>query len=197
MHRYWDPFSFFQIEGRRELTGLHFWGCNLSFHREFLLRHGLFRDRRGAGNEDTELGYRLSLQGLKIYYEPDALGYHHHEVTIESACARARQEGRNFDMLDPIPRHILLPFIGIYTLEAGLGTALRMLPKEIFRATLFHPQVTDYFWIPVLNWAERLLPARLFAYRSAYRGVFGCYYRRGMSELQKNRRTGGQSEWRP
>jgi glycosyltransferase involved in cell wall biosynthesis len=185
MHRHWDPFGFFQLKGRRELTALHFWGCNISFHRAFLLEHGLFHERRGAANEDTELGYRLSLRGLRVLYEPSALGYHQHEINIEAACRRAYQEGRNFDVLDTVPKEILLPFIGIFTCGAGIPTTLRTFPKEIVRAALFHPWLVDRFWIPVLNLAEKFAPARVFASSRAYRGVFGCYYRKGIRDLRR------------
>ncbi|HYP14991.1 MAG TPA: glycosyltransferase [Bryobacteraceae bacterium] len=191
MHRNWDPFEFDKLAGRHELTSLHFWGCNISFSRQFLLDHGLFRDRLGAGNEDTELGYRLSKSGLRIFYEPKALTYHYHEVTIEGACRRAYQEGSNFDVLDPIPRDEIAPMTGIFALDASWPTVLRMLPKEIVRASVFHPWVVNGFWIPVLNLAERFPPARIFASPGAYRGVFGCYYRMGIRHLRRKQRSAG------
>lgn len=193
MHRHWDPFGFDALEGCNELSCLHFWGCNISFYRKFLIENGMFRDRIGAGNEDTELGYRLSLHGLRIFYEPAALTYHHHPVTLDSACRRALQEGGNFDVLDPIPRDLLRPQTGIFGFDAGWQTILRMLPKEIVRSIVFHPWLTDGFWIPVLNLAERYPPARIFASQGAYRGVFGCYYRRGIQALREKQRMGRQS----
>lgn len=188
MHRYWDPFGFRQFQGRRELTALHFWGCNLSFHRAFLIEHGLFRVRQGAGNEDTELGYRLSRFGLRVLLEPAALGFHHHQVTIEQACRRAYQEGSNFDVFDEVPKNVLLPFIGIFSWSLDGRTILRMLPKEIVRSVLFHPWMVDRFWLPVLKKAETFSPARIFASKRAYTGAFGAYYRKGIRDSKRGRR---------
>src|SRR5262249_20231385 len=42
LHRYWDPFAYYELEGRTELSSLHFFACHISFDRAFLLEHGLF-----------------------------------------------------------------------------------------------------------------------------------------------------------
>jgi len=185
LHRHWDPFSFDELSGRRELTSLHFYASNISFHAGFLRQHGLFRERTGAANEDTELGYRLSRSGLRILHEPRALGHHFHPESLDSICRRAYEQGRNFDLLDEVPRREILPFCGIFTLEAGPAQALRALPKAILRWCLFNAWMVDFAWRPVLELAEGFPPARLFARRGVYRGVFGCYYRRGIRDLRR------------
>ena len=46
-------------------------------------------DRLGAAaHEDSELGFRLHLSGLRIIFCREALGYHYHVVSLEDACAK-------------------------------------------------------------------------------------------------------------
>ena len=62
----------------------HFYTCNLSIAREFVLRHGGFDEgfvRMGA--EDIELGLRLQLDGCQIFYRPDCIARHAH--TLDAA----------------------------------------------------------------------------------------------------------------
>ena len=90
--RNWDSFRFRIFEGQQELPYYRFWACNVSVNREFVLKCGGFREHRGrAGapaHEDPELGYRLHLAGMRLLYARDALGFHYHVVTLESACQR-------------------------------------------------------------------------------------------------------------
>ena len=80
-----DAFRFKFLENCTELPYYYFWACNISCKRDFLVHHGLFREQIGragpAANEDVELGFRLSRQGMRLYYLKEALGYHHHMET--------------------------------------------------------------------------------------------------------------------
>jgi GT2 family glycosyltransferase/radical SAM superfamily enzyme YgiQ (UPF0313 family)/tetratricopeptide (TPR) repeat protein len=49
--------------------------------------------------DDTELGYRLSRQGLQIHYNPRAITSHHHEMTLEGFAQRQRNAGRMAQVL--------------------------------------------------------------------------------------------------
>lgn len=72
-------------------TWRHFYSGNLSLNREFQLRNGLYDERfRGYGWEDMELGYRLWSHGLRITYNPRAVGHHFQEITFMTACERAK-----------------------------------------------------------------------------------------------------------
>ena len=60
---------------------------NSSVRRSSLLRVGFFdEDLTAYGGEDLELGYRLHLAGLPLYYAPEALSHHNHLRSLEPLC---------------------------------------------------------------------------------------------------------------
>ena len=60
---------------------------NSSVRRSTLLRVGFFdEDLTAYGGEDLELGYRLHLAGIPLYYAPEALSYHYHLRSLEPLC---------------------------------------------------------------------------------------------------------------
>jgi GT2 family glycosyltransferase len=62
---------------------------NTSAKVAFLRANGLFDERfRAYGYEDIELGYRLVKKGLRMIYNPDAIGYHFKRVTFADMCHR-------------------------------------------------------------------------------------------------------------
>lgn len=79
-------------EGKRELNWLAFYTCNVSVKKSFLLKYGLFEESIRY-HEDVELSERLSKYGLKIIYNPAALGYHYHYLTEEDYLNVAKKDG--------------------------------------------------------------------------------------------------------
>lgn len=51
--------------------------CNISLHKKWFEKE-LFDERHPFGNEDIELGYRLSKHGLRITYHPEVAVFHYH-----------------------------------------------------------------------------------------------------------------------
>ncbi|HZO98778.1 MAG TPA: glycosyltransferase [Terriglobia bacterium] len=85
-------FGFGHLRAGQEVDARFFYSCNVSLKRSFLIENGVFdEDFRGYGFEDTELGFRLSKKGLRILYNPHAVGYHHKRVSFADACERAVQ----------------------------------------------------------------------------------------------------------
>jgi GT2 family glycosyltransferase len=83
-------FAYRQFSGKTELDFRAFYTCNLSLKRGFLRQSGSFdEDFHGYGFEDTELAYRLQKNGLRLLYNPAAVGYHYKHVTFAEACRRA------------------------------------------------------------------------------------------------------------
>ena len=73
----------------KEVGFEHFYSCNLSVKREFLMKNGMFDENfRTSGHEDIELGYRLLNKGLCVLYNPDAIGYHYRHLSYAAACRR-------------------------------------------------------------------------------------------------------------
>jgi GT2 family glycosyltransferase len=85
-------FAYEHFKGKMELDFRAFYTCNLSLKTEFLRRTGTFdEDFKGYGYEDTELGYRLQKNGMRLLYNPAAAAYHYKHVTFREACRRAEQ----------------------------------------------------------------------------------------------------------
>jgi glycosyltransferase involved in cell wall biosynthesis len=80
------------LEGQKELSCKYFYTGNISLKTEFLRENGPFdEDFKTYGWEDFELGYRLMKKGLRLKYNPQAIGYHYQHVKFEDACRRARR----------------------------------------------------------------------------------------------------------
>ena len=63
---------------------------NISLKRDFLLRNGLFDEGfRTYGFEDLELGHRLGRRGLRVFYNPAAVGYHFKKMSVADVWRRA------------------------------------------------------------------------------------------------------------
>lgn len=188
----WDPFNYNKLEGLSELPSIYFFGCNISFKKLFLLKYGLFLQKKGAAHEDIELGYRLGKKGLRILYSEKALAYHHHPESLKPACRRAYERGINFDLLsDNIPKSYIFPIYSILSIEAGWCTYLKMLPRDIMRKCVFNRWSISSFWLPVLCKAETSKLASLAANPFTVRGTVHYFQRVGYWDKKCKR----SSQW--
>jgi GT2 family glycosyltransferase len=80
---------------RRRLSWEFFVTGNASARREDLERVGGFDERfTQYGHEDLELGYRLQRAGVRLRYNPRAVGYHWHPQTREQRLIKMEASGR-------------------------------------------------------------------------------------------------------
>lgn len=124
------------LSGRVEPDFTFFYTCNLSLSKEFLLAHGLFDEEfSGPALEDTELGYRLSRQGLRLSFRPQALGYHDHPTDLESACRRMEMVGRWAPLIarKVPPRLVIDHFWPSIVRLPGMRLAVRRLAEPLAR----------------------------------------------------------------
>jgi len=216
--RTWNLFRFEDFEGPIEVPYYRFWAANISAKRDFLLKHGLFREDLGRGgpaaHEDAELGCRLHKSGLRILYNAAATGDHYHIVTRERACTRAWEQGLNFDEFRafapapeiPVAYHDLRWSTFGDHLRAWLGprrrdlaptdrNPLRMIARHVLRGMVFNGVTVPLFWDPLFDRAERdpRVAARMRA--TFYRGVIGYHFFRGCRE--GNRRFGAPRSAQP
>lgn len=84
--------SFEILRGRVELDWDAFFTCNVSIDAGFLRAAGGF-DERLTWHEDIELGERLARRGMRLFYEPQALGLHRHLLDEASYLRIAEREG--------------------------------------------------------------------------------------------------------
>lgn len=89
-------FAFHQIRDYSNAGFFYFYTCNISLKRSFLLQQKHIFDTgfTFAAFEDIDLGYRLEKQRLRIIYNPKALAYHHHQVTIDDYLKRQFKAGQ-------------------------------------------------------------------------------------------------------
>lgn len=84
--------AFQTFAGRRELDWRAFYTCNISVKADFLRCCGQFEERL-RWHEDIELGERLARHGLRVIYEPTALGHHLHHLQEHDYLGVANREG--------------------------------------------------------------------------------------------------------
>jgi len=83
-------FGYGHLKPGEEAGFRYFYSCNLSLKTHFLRENGLFdEDFKGPAFEDIELGYRLKGRGLRLVYNPRAVGYHHKFVSFADVRRRA------------------------------------------------------------------------------------------------------------
>lgn len=88
-------FCYHQITDPEAVPPTFFWTANVSVKAAFVREAGGFDERfPGAAFEDVELGARLAKRGMRLHFEPAAVGYHHHPVTLASSLARMESLAR-------------------------------------------------------------------------------------------------------
>ncbi len=206
--RKWEPFQLGDMPDGQALPYHMFWACNISFKRSFMLRHGMFRDEMGvagaAAHEDVELGYRLHAHGLRIVFCRGALGYHHHEETLEGTFRRSYQRGLNFpDFRRLVPE----PEIDVKYRDYDLATLLRrraelagprsqylmegdrsllvLALRHLLRNLLFNRLTVGWFWQPLFAAAERSAWLAACMRENFYRGVVVYHFRKGCRDARR------------
>lgn len=155
------------LRGKTELGWRNFATCNISIRTDFLRKNGLFDESLGY-LEDTDLGERLSHCGLRLRYNPAALGYHLHHLEEEDYLAIAERAGiavaRWYRRApDKAPQ---LAAVG---LRVGLSLHKRL-------RTQLAELLVDRFALPALIWAARAAAPRhegtaLALYRKVYQST--------------------------
>jgi glycosyltransferase involved in cell wall biosynthesis len=136
---WYQPFAYHEIADRagRPVSYRYHWSMNLSLPRQVMLDRNLVfhEDWAEIGNEDVELGYRWSMAGYPIIYEPKAWGEHFHPHDLASACRLQASIGRGLRDLEVlVPEPDLLERFGVLTRAASPGRKLRM----VVRVALFN-----------------------------------------------------------
>lgn len=91
-----EQFGFIGLPVYQFIDFRHFYTSNISVSAALLSSLDKFFDTDfdKYGFEDIEFGYRLQKNGMKIYYDPEALAYHHHVYnSIYKFCERQISAG--------------------------------------------------------------------------------------------------------
>lgn len=99
-------FPYYEVENQTRLDYLHFWTCNVSFKREFMLGKGMFPEDM-LYFEDVAAGYKLEKHGMHLRYLPDARGEHLHKLKPSDIERKGRFTGqwlyKTSKILDDVP----------------------------------------------------------------------------------------------
>lgn len=94
-------FAYEKLDGKFLADYNFFYTSNISLKKELLKEELFDPDFCQYGWEDIELGYRLEKKhGLKLYYNKDALAYHHHVITEDSLKTRMQLIGKSAHIID-------------------------------------------------------------------------------------------------
>ena len=92
-------FAYFLIHDHYNVPPNFLYAPNFSIRRDVLERVGWFDEDFPYGCQDTDLAFRLVDAGVRLVYEPMAIGYHNHPIEIDSYCKRQLAVGRSmFDL---------------------------------------------------------------------------------------------------
>lgn len=87
-------FAYEKLKDKEEADYNFFYTSNISIKLSLLDKYPFDPSFSRYGWEDIELGYRLHKRvGLKLYYNPEAIGYHHHVMTEDGLAKRMRNIG--------------------------------------------------------------------------------------------------------
>jgi len=88
-------FAYEKLRGKEEADYNFFYTINISLKRNILQKYPFDPEFSGYGWEDIELGYRLQKKtGMKIYYNPQAIGYHYHVINEPEMLERMYNIGK-------------------------------------------------------------------------------------------------------
>jgi len=102
--------AFGEISGKTEVDPKkYFYGSNISLHKETFFAVGGFDTEHfsGYGWEDAELGLRLAKKGFRLFYEPQARGYHWHLLSLKDVQKRMSAIGGGLVALKKIHSEVV------------------------------------------------------------------------------------------
>jgi GT2 family glycosyltransferase len=178
-------FGFSAIRDERRLAPNFCYAPNLSVPREALLAVGGFDPFFRYGGQDTDLGYRLVQAGVRLVYEPAAIAWHDHPVTLEQYQKRQQAAGIATVLLGlRYPELEGGPPLWDAAIASYLGRPRAILDRDRCAAELLEPVVArahpgyQRLWIAVVCHATRTLESldpRERAVLQSAQALFGAY----------------------
>jgi glycosyltransferase involved in cell wall biosynthesis len=154
-------FGYHNLSRGTQVDADYFYSNNISLKVEFLRKNGIFdEDFPSCLYEDFELGYRLIRRGLRLLYNPDAVGYHYKNMSFADACRRAQLVAAAERVLQ--------------TKEAGVYLAEIVARRQ--RTLKFRMKKLLARWLtPALAPLKPLLDTRIPLPWPVYRFLYYCY----------------------
>ncbi len=139
-HMQRDPMSLFhafdyaEVKHLDRLSYLHFWTCNVSLKRQFMLESGMF-DESFLYYEDVLCGHKLAGNGMHLHFWPSARGQHLHQLKPTGLPSKGRFTGRwLYSFSERVPDPEAKRRFGIIAKDIGVPLILkRVLSRTAFR----------------------------------------------------------------
>jgi glycosyltransferase involved in cell wall biosynthesis len=183
-----DPMTFFhafrydEIRSLEKLNYLHFWTCNVSFKRQFMLDSGM-HDERFLYFEDILCGYRMWEKGMELRFLPEARGKHLHQMKPSGIPAKGEFTGRwLYVFLEHYPERAVKEWFGVLSLDLPPGMLVRRVFNRIALYTLANP--LTMFLIPRLGLASRRSRISDFYYYAVFRKNMLAGFRKARREAR-------------
>jgi len=184
--RAWDPFRGRRLDGKKELDEFDMWVSNLSMKRSFFLENGIFLEYPGPAAEDLECSHRLFKNGMKLIYCRDALTYHCHAQTVDTAMARNYATGKNFHIYeDNVTDDRFYRRHRVFSRRLSFGDTISIGFICLLRYLMFNPVTVPYVAIPLIRKGETNRLIRPFM-GFLIRRSLGYYFRKGVAESRRS-----------
>jgi glycosyltransferase involved in cell wall biosynthesis len=163
-----DPMSLFHSFPYHQmddgcLSPLFFWTCNVSFKREFMLRHGMF-DENMLYYEDIVCGYKLRDAGMQLRFLPKASGQHLHKLQPSALAEKGLFTGRWLYVIEQI------------TPDPALKERFGIISSDLKTSVLIRRLINRSLFTLIDNWCLRQALRVLGAERGQRTKVTDCYY---------------------
>lgn len=127
-------FPYEEVRKLDRLSYLHFWACNVSLKRQFMLDAGMF-DEKFLYYEDMLCAHRLASNGMHLHFLPSARGQHLHQLKREGVPAKGRFIGLwLYAFLERVPDVAAKERFGVLSTDLPLPVLIRrLLRRTAFR----------------------------------------------------------------
>ncbi len=182
----WDRVikGLFPVNGK-EMDYTNFWVSNLSFKKDFMIRHGMFLDLPAGSHEDLELGHRLQRSGMRLMFNPLAVGFHHHAETIQSVSSRSYVHGYNWHFLEErVPDLPVRIRSGNVVLADGVGVSLQCFLRQLVRTIFLNRVTIQSMVVPLIEKSESVKWVA-FSVPFLSKKVASYHFRRGLKDYRR------------
>jgi glycosyltransferase involved in cell wall biosynthesis len=198
-----DPMSLFhafnytEVKNLDRLSYLHFWTCNVSLKRQFMLESGMFNESF-LYYEDVLCGYKLAGHGMHLHFWPSARGQHLHQLKPTGLPSKGRFTGRwLYSFSQTVPDPAANRRFGIIAKDIGGPLIVkRLLNRTAFRI-LDNPFTMTALRLLGATSGVRTRISDLYYYIIFRRNVVAGYYQ-AKREARAGKRgslPAGRAEW--
>jgi glycosyltransferase involved in cell wall biosynthesis len=169
-------FPYDEVRRLSRLTYLHFWSCNVSVKRQFMLDAGMF-DESFLYYEDMLCGYRLANKGMQLHFLPSARGQHLHQLKPSGVAAKGLFTGRwLYALIERLPDPAAKERFGVLSLDLPAGVLLKRVVRRMAFRIVDNPATMVMLKLAGATRGKRSRVGDLYYYIIFRRNVVAGYY---------------------